>query len=136
MRTTMLLLLLTSVLVACARSAGDPAADDALTPASTDEEIMLHMVRIADSQGQTAALAQHFPDLDRERAYAVQRLRPEDPLAALVWAANELPKWGMHLKAGEFVLSGTVCPPLPVRAGDSAIVSFTSLGSVSAAFVD
>lgn len=60
----------------------------------------------------------------------------EDPLAALIWAANELPKWGMHLKAGDFVLSGTVCPPLPVTAGDSATVSFTGLGSVSAEFVE
>ena len=60
----------------------------------------------------------------------------EDPLAALVWAANELPKWGMHLKAGDFVLSGTVCVPLPVTAGDSATVSFTHLGSVSADFVE
>lgn len=60
----------------------------------------------------------------------------EDPLAALVWAANELPKWGMQLSAGDFVLSGTVCPPLPVTAGDSATVSFTGLGSVSAEFVE
>ena len=60
----------------------------------------------------------------------------EDPLAALVWAANELPKWGMQLSAGDFVLSGTVCVPLPVTAGDSATVSFTSLGSVSADFVE
>lgn len=60
----------------------------------------------------------------------------EDPLAALVWAANELPKWGMQLSAGDFVLSGTVCVPLPVTAGDSATVSFTNLGSVSADFVE
>lgn len=60
----------------------------------------------------------------------------EDPLAALVWAANELPKWGMHLKAGDFVLSGTVCVPLPVSAGDTATVSFSGLGSVSARFVE
>ena len=60
----------------------------------------------------------------------------EDPLAGLLWAANELPKWGMQLRAGDFVLSGTVCVPLPVTAGDSATVSFTDLGSISAAFVE
>lgn len=60
----------------------------------------------------------------------------EDPLAGLLWAANELPKWGMQLNAGDFVLSGTVCVPLPVTAGDSATVSFTGLGSISASFVD
>lgn len=60
----------------------------------------------------------------------------EDPLAALVWAANELPKWGMQLRAGDFVLSGTVCVPLPVTTGDTATVSFTDLGTVTATFVD
>ena len=60
----------------------------------------------------------------------------EDPLAGLLWAANELPKWGMHLRAGDFVLSGTVCVPLPVTTGDTATVSFTGLGSISASFVD
>ena len=60
----------------------------------------------------------------------------EDPLAALLWAANELPKWGMQLKAGDFVLSGTVCVPLPVTAGDAATASFSGLGSVSARFVE
>ena len=59
----------------------------------------------------------------------------EDPIAALVWAANELPKWGMHLKAGDFVVSGTVCVPLPVSAGDSAEIRFSGMGSLNASFV-
>lgn len=63
-------------------------------------------------------------------------LMGEGPIEAMLWAANELPKWGMHLKAGEFVFSGTVCVPLPVTAGDSATVSFTNLGSVSATFIE
>lgn len=60
----------------------------------------------------------------------------EDPVAGLLWAANELPKWGMHLKAGDFVVSGTVCVPLPVTAGDSATISFSSMGEVTARFVE
>jgi 2-keto-4-pentenoate hydratase len=60
----------------------------------------------------------------------------EDPLAALVWAANELPKYGMHLEAGDFVVSGTVCVPLRVGAGDTASIHFTSLGSLNAEFVE
>ncbi|MEM9403885.1 MAG: hypothetical protein AAGA44_15540 [Pseudomonadota bacterium] len=63
-------------------------------------------------------------------------LMGEDPIAAMLWAANELPKWGMHFKAGQFVFSGTVCLPQQVSAGDSATVSFTNLGSVSASFVE
>jgi len=59
----------------------------------------------------------------------------DDPLAAIVWAANELPKWGMHLKAGEFVVSGTVCVPLPVQAGDRAQIEFTGMGALRATFV-
>ena len=59
----------------------------------------------------------------------------EDPLAALVWAANELPKWGMHLKAGDFVVSGTVCIPLPVKAGDTAEIEFTGMGALQATFI-
>jgi 2-keto-4-pentenoate hydratase len=60
----------------------------------------------------------------------------EDPFAALVWIANELPKRGWHLEAGDFVVTGTVLAPPPVEAGDSARVVFTNLGSVSADFVE
>jgi len=60
----------------------------------------------------------------------------KDPFEALVWIANELPKRGMHLHAGDFVVTGTVCVPPPVKAGDSARVLFTSLGSVSVEFAN
>lgn len=60
----------------------------------------------------------------------------EDPVAGLVWAANELPKWGMYLKAGQFVVSGTVCVPLPVSADDSATISFSGLGDLQVDFVE
>ena len=60
----------------------------------------------------------------------------EGPLAAMLWAANELPRYGMRFEAGQFVFSGTVSLPLPVSAGDSATASFTDLGSVSATFVE
>ena len=58
-----------------------------------------------------------------------------DPVAGLVWAANELPKWGMHLKAGDFIVSGTVCVPLPVSAGDTATIAFSGLDSLQVDFV-
>ena len=59
-----------------------------------------------------------------------------DPIEGLLWAANELPKYGMHLKAGQFIVSGTVCPPLPVSAGDSASIAFTGMGSLNATFIE
>jgi 2-keto-4-pentenoate hydratase/nuclear transport factor 2 (NTF2) superfamily protein len=60
----------------------------------------------------------------------------KDPVEGLVWAANELPKWGEYLKAGQFVVSGTVTTPIQVRAGDRASVAFTGMGSVNAEFVE
>ena len=60
----------------------------------------------------------------------------QDPVEGLLWAANELPKYGMYLRAGQFVVSGTVCPPLPVSAGDSARIAFTGMGSIDALFVE
>jgi 2-keto-4-pentenoate hydratase len=71
-----------------------------------------------------------------ESAGPTTSIMGQDPLAGLLWAANELPKWGMHLRAGDFVFSGTVCPPLEVRAGDSATVSFTNLGSLSVDLIE
>jgi len=60
----------------------------------------------------------------------------KDPVEGLVWAANELPKYGMYLRAGQFVVSGTVTAPLPVAAGDRARIAFTGLGSLDALFVE
>jgi len=59
-----------------------------------------------------------------------------DPVAGVVWAANELIRYGRHLEAGQFVVSGTVAPPLPVSAGDRAEVRFDGLGSLLVRFVD
>lgn len=60
----------------------------------------------------------------------------KDPFEALVWIANELPKRGFYLHAGDFVVTGTVCVPPPVKAGDTARVVFTTLGSVTVDFFD
>ena len=59
-----------------------------------------------------------------------------DPIEGLVWAANELPKWGEYLRAGQFVVSGTVTTPIRVRSGDRASIAFTGMGSVNAEFVE
>lgn len=60
----------------------------------------------------------------------------EDPVAAVHWAANELIRYGMYMKAGDFIFTGSVCTPLPVVAGDTTTVSFTGLGSITATFVE
>lgn len=73
---------------------------------------------------------------DESSAGPATSIMGEEPIAGLVWAANELPKWGMHLKAGQFVVSGTVTVPLPVSAGDSATIRFTDLGELNVDFVE
>ena len=59
-----------------------------------------------------------------------------DPIEGMVWAANEMILRGRYLRAGEFVVSGTVTPPLPVTTGDAAKIRFDGLGSIEATFVE
>ncbi len=47
----------------------------ALSPESTDEDITQHMLRVLDNQTTSSELTEHFPDLDRVRAYNIQRAR-------------------------------------------------------------
>lgn len=58
-----------------------------------------------------------------------------DPAASVAWLANKLSEMGDHLKAGELVLSGSLCAPLAVTKGDVIRVKFMKLGSVSVSFV-
>ena len=48
-----------------------------LTPEATDEDIMQHMLWVMDNQTTSTELTQHFPEIDRTRAYDIQRLRLE-----------------------------------------------------------
>jgi 2-keto-4-pentenoate hydratase len=59
-----------------------------------------------------------------------------DPREALVWLANELPRHGLALRAGEVVTTGVTTIPVPVRAGDCVIAEFPELGSVSVNLTD
>lgn len=95
------------------------------------------------SNGRFKLDALNFPDIegrvtvngDASSHGPTTSIMGEDPVAGLLWAANELPQWGMHFKAGDFIVSGTVCAPLPVSAGDSATIEFTGMGSLHAKFV-
>ena len=50
-------------------------AVESLTPESTDAEIMQHLLAVLENQTVSTELSTHFPDLDRARAYTIQRLR-------------------------------------------------------------
>jgi len=96
----------------------------------SDRRFKLVDVNFADETGSVTING------DKSNSGPATSIMGEDPLAAVVWAANELARYGMHFQAGEFVLSGTVCIPLPVSAGDTAVASFTNLGSLEVNIVD
>ena len=50
------------------------------------------------------------------------------PLEPLVWLANMLAERGKELKAGTTVITGSIIPPQPLRAGDTATISIGGLG--------
>ncbi len=57
------------------------------------------------------------------------------PVNCVVWLANTLSQFGISLKAGEVILSGSLVPLEPVTAGDHMTVSIGGMGSASVRFV-
>jgi 2-keto-4-pentenoate hydratase len=56
-----------------------------------------------------------------------------DPRVALAWLANELISHGMHLQAGDVVITGTCVVPVPVLVGQFLSAQYLGLGEVSVA---
>ena len=56
-----------------------------------------------------------------------------DPRIALTWIANELCAYGAGLQAGDCVTTGTCVVPVPITHGDTLLMDFGVLGSVTAA---
>ncbi len=57
-----------------------------------------------------------------------------DPRIALTWVANELPRLGRRLRAGDVVTTGTSTVPATIQAGDRVTADFGELGTVSVGF--
>ena len=57
------------------------------------------------------------------------------PVTCVAWLANALGRFGMPLRAGEVILSGSLGALIPVAAGDSLHLSIGGLGSASVRFV-
>lgn len=57
------------------------------------------------------------------------------PVNCVAWLANTLGAFGIGLKAGEVILSGSLVPLEPVVAGDYMRVSIGGMGSASVRFV-
>ncbi|MEX0730552.1 MAG: 2-oxopent-4-enoate hydratase [Aquisalimonadaceae bacterium] len=56
------------------------------------------------------------------------------PVNCVAWLANTLGAFGIPLKAGEVILSGSLVPLIPVTAGDYVHVSVGGLGTASVRF--
>ncbi|BFM06042.1 2-oxopent-4-enoate hydratase [Halioxenophilus aromaticivorans] len=57
------------------------------------------------------------------------------PVNCVAWLANTLGQFGIPLKAGEVILSGSLVPLEPVQAGDFMSVSIGGIGQASVKFV-
>lgn len=57
------------------------------------------------------------------------------PLKVMAWLANELPRFGRRLEAGDLVTTGVVTDVFEAAAGDVVEAEFAGLGSVSLSFV-
>ena len=56
------------------------------------------------------------------------------PAEAVAWLANTLGAFGIPFRAGELILSGSLAPLVPARAGDRFEMEIAGLGSCSIAF--
>ena len=56
------------------------------------------------------------------------------PVNCVAWLANTLGEFGISLKAGEVILSGSLVPLEPVQAGDYMRVDIGGIGSASVRF--
>lgn len=56
------------------------------------------------------------------------------PLKAVAWLANTMGRFGVPLRAGEWVLSGSLVPLEPVRAGDHMHLTIQGIGKLAVRF--
>ena len=56
------------------------------------------------------------------------------PVNCVRWLANALGKYGVALKAGDIILSGSLVPLIPITAGDEMEVAVGGLGRLKARF--
>lgn len=57
-----------------------------------------------------------------------------DPRIAMTWIANEASKYGITLKKGQYVTTGTCIVPVAVKPGDSIVLDYGALGKMDIEF--
>jgi 2-keto-4-pentenoate hydratase len=56
------------------------------------------------------------------------------PAQAIAWLANKMGEYGIALKAGEILLSGSAAAAVPVQKGDSIHLTIDRIGDVGCFF--
>ena len=97
------------------------AVIEPLSPDSTDEEILAHMLMIEQRGVVSVELSRHFPNLDRDRAYAIQRMRlerkmPNDPQVGwkIGWSRQTDPRVGIDPVFGHILVSNVFSASEPI----------------------
>lgn len=57
------------------------------------------------------------------------------PALSVAWLANKVGEYGIPLKKGEIILSGSFTKAIPAKPGDVFLATFDGIGSVKARFV-
>jgi len=57
-----------------------------------------------------------------------------DPVTGIVWLVQRLADYGLGLKAGDVVLSGSFIRPVEARSGDTFVADYGRFGKVECNF--
>ncbi len=87
--------------------------------------------RALDLPGLHVAVSKNGAPLSEGYGSAVQG----SPLTAVAWLANTLGEYGVTLDAGDIILSGSLVPLEPARAGDSFAMELAGVGGCEIRFV-
>ena len=67
---------------------------------------------------------------------AAGQIMNSSPLDALMWLTNELPRHGLGLRAGDVVITGSLYDNPTLKASQTAVVRFSSLGDLSVSLAE
>ncbi|MGD2269992.1 MAG: hypothetical protein PVI06_06285 [Desulfobacterales bacterium] len=84
-----------------------------------------------DLPGETVVLWQNGKKISEGKGEAAMG----HPANSVIWLVNKLAERGKGLKAGQFVMTGTLTPILPIEKGATYVASFSSLGEIRVTFL-
>lgn len=108
----------------------DTVADNASSAAFVLGRSHVPVADIPDLAGVRMVFRKNGTDIDAGVSSAVM----DHPAIAVAWLANRLHEYGIRLKAGEVILSGSLTKAYDVAAGDVFTADFGGVGSVQARF--